>query len=106
MAIISTYAPHGGRSYDERLSFFQNPREFWSSISSYGPKLCVGDLNSRLYCRMAGEEDIIGSYFPHKSDKILFPELNRFLLMEFCTSVELCIASTFVQKSFDQLVTY
>ena len=105
LAILSCYAPHSGRDFEERLQFFQDLTCFWRSISSYGPRICMGDLNSRLYCRFAGEDDIIGDYmFQSRGEPNKFA--NRHLLMEFCSSNNLRIVNTFIDRPIDQQILY
>ena len=78
---------------------------FWRSISTHGPKICMGDFNSRLYCRYAGEKDIIGpfAFFNPGEPKA---DSNRHLLMEFCAAYNLQIANTLQDQSSDKLDTY
>ena len=106
IAIMTVYAPQSGRSFDERFTFFNTLFEFWKSLSSHGPKLIYGDLNSRLYEQYAGEDEIFGPYFFKNSVKHITSDMNRFLLMEFCSACDLQIANTFVDLPPDQLVTY
>ena len=103
---MSCYTPHAGKEFQERVEYFQHLAIYWKSISSHGPKLCFGDFNSRLYCRFAGEEEIIGEYFFQNDKDHLHPSLNRFLLLEFCAQFQLQIANTFLEKPKNQLVTY
>ena len=83
LAVISAYAPHAGRPFDERFNFFQDVTTYWQSISVNGQKMCFGDFNSRLYCKYAGEEDIIGSHYVKNQEKHMVASMNRFLLIEF-----------------------
>ena len=106
LALISAYAPHAGRPFEERFNFFQQLTSFWHSISVNGPKICMGDFNSRLYCRMAGEEEYIGIHFFTNRLRPFEPRMNRFLLLEFCASVSAGIANTFFEQPADQIVTY
>ena len=76
------------------------------SISSHGPKICLGDLNSRLYCRLAGENEIIGPYFFSNGSKQLNSNMNRFLLLETCARCDLQIANTFIKRANEKQVTY
>ena len=104
-AILSCYAPHAGRDFEERLGYFQDLAKFWKSVSSYGPKLCLGDFNSRLYCRFAEEEQIIGKHFFKNKITKLRPTFNRYLLIKFCTQFDIQIANTFFDKPDERLVT-
>ena len=46
--IISAYAPHSGRPFDERLAFFENLKGFYEAMQTHGPTIVFGDMNSRL----------------------------------------------------------
>ena len=96
----------GGKTFEDPFSFFQSLKNFWQSVSVNGPKLCYGDFNSRLYTRLAGEETFIGQHFFQKPSKILRPDMNRFLLLEFCAFGSLCIANTFYDRPVEEMVTY
>ena len=106
VALISAYAPHAGRPFEERFGFFQQLCGFWRSISVNGPRICFGDFNSRLYCKLAGEEDHIGQFYFQNRMATLRPDLNRFLLLEFCACASVQIANTFVDLPLDKIVTY
>ena len=94
-AIISTYAPTGKYFLDERQGFFQDLRHYYESISVNGLKLIMGDLNSRLYCRYAGEDHIIGDYYFRNAVSQLNPSLNRFFLIR---SVILSLINLYINK--------
>ena len=102
---MSCYAPHAAKNFDERFEFFQALTTFWRSISAHGPKICMGDFNSRLYCRFAGEEEFIGDYAFFNNG---YPKANsnRYLLAELCISNDLLIANTFFDRFPENLVTY
>lgn len=95
IAIVSTYAPHAKRPFEERFQFFQDLTKYWQSISVNGQKLCFGDFNSRLYCRFGGEEKFIGQHYFKNQEKSMVGSLNRFLLLEFCATTNNCLANTF-----------
>lgn len=105
-AIVSAYAPHNERPIDERTQFFSNLASFYSSISVNGLKLIVGDLNSRLYTRYAGEEQIIGNHFFESTRSRISMNANRFLLTEMCTSCNLAVANSFFDVPVENQVTY
>ena len=88
LAILSCYSPHAGKDFEERFEFFQTLNHFWKSISSHDPRICMGDFNSRLYCRFAGEEQILGE-FTLKNNDSLISNSNKYLLIEFCSSYDL-----------------
>ena len=106
MTIITAYAPHAGRPFDERFEFFQNLSELWLNSSAHGPKICYGDFNARLYQRFADEHHIIGDHFFHKIKKDINVHMNRSLLLEFCEHAEICIANTFFDHPPEELVSY
>ena len=106
IAVVSTYAPHAERPFEERFQFFQDLTKYWDSISVNGQKLCFGDFNSRLYCRFGGEEQIVGPHFVRNQDKCITGTMNRFLLLEFCASTNNCIANTFFEHPHEKLVTF
>ena len=68
--------------------------------------MCFGDLNSRLYYKFGGEEQIIGPYFVKNQDKNMTATMNRFMLLEFCTVTSTCIANTFFDHPLEKLVTF
>ena len=63
MILFSTYAPPQTIKHpvNERQQFFNELAEFWMLVSCNGPKIIAGDLNSRLYCRLANEHSFIGN---------------------------------------------
>ena len=71
-----------------------------------GQKMCFGDLNSRLYYRFGGEESIIGPYYVKNQEKNMVSSMNRYLLVEFCSTTSTCIANTFLEHPLENLVTY
>ena len=68
--------------------------------------MCFGDFNSRLYCKYAGEENIIGSYYVKNQEKTMTASMNRFLLIEFCSSTSTCIGNTFLDHPIENRITY
>ena len=106
-AVFSIYAPTSAYAYDVRQKFFEKLSVFYKSVSAHGPKYVLGDFNSRIFERQAGEERIIGdSYFRNAKPVSLSSTLNRFLLCEFCSSCELQIANTFFQQPVANQITY
>ena len=102
---FSAYAPHSGKSFDERQSFFQSTAEIFSKTSSHGPKYLLGDWNARLYQRLPGEEHVVG---PHvfSNPYVQVPDgSNRNLLVEFCTGAGLEISNTFHEVDPENQVT-
>ena len=104
-AFISAYAPHSGKTYVERQTFYNELGEFIAKTTSHGPKFVLGDFNARLYRRLPGEEDIIGhGVFTNLSASI--PDnANRYLLAEMCAAKGLVMANTFFDNSLEETVT-
>ena len=46
--LCSIYAPHPGKTLDERQTFYQSLAEWIASISGHGPLVLLGDMNARL----------------------------------------------------------
>ena len=57
MVICSLYAPHSGKPFDERQTFFQAAAEWMNSLSRHGPLLALGDFNARVHKMHAGDSD-------------------------------------------------
>ena len=79
--------------------------EFYQSVSVNGPRMICGDLNSRLYFRQS-DEDCIESYYFQNSCQHLSSDMNRFLLVEFCTAGKMQMGNTFFNVDPERLVTY
>ena len=79
--------------------------EFYQSVSVNRPRMICGDLNSRLYFRQS-DEDCIGSYYFQNSCQHLTSDMNRFLLVEFCTAGKMQIAHMFFDVDPERLNTY
>ena len=60
--IINTYAPHNGHDYQLRQQYFSALADVSSSMSAYGLKLIVGDLNSRIHNNIGGEDQVFGEF--------------------------------------------
>ena len=91
---------------NERQQFFNELAEFWISVSCNGPKIIAGDLNSRLYCRLANEQSFIGNSIIEQIERKLDMSMNRFQLIELCSELELQIHNTFSNMELHDLVTY
>ena len=59
---FNVYAPHGGYDYNTRQEFFTQIGEVFSTTRSYGPRILVGDCNSRIHNNIGGEDDVLGPY--------------------------------------------
>ena len=108
MKIINAYAPHGGYSYDTRQMFFSQLGQVLDDTNSFGLKLVVGDLNSRIHRCCHGEEDLFGQYCFGKAcyNPGSHPEYNREFLLEMCVANGLCVANTFLDIATEHQVTY
>ena len=93
-------------SFQDRQLFFEELSNFWQSISCNGPKCVIGDMNSRLYRHISGEDHIIGPNITHQSHRAIPAHANRSLLIEFCTECELLIANTFRESDEKNSFTY
>ena len=62
MALMSAYAPHSGYPFDQRQVFFEQLGDMIENTSVNGLKLVTGDLNSRIYRRLRGEEYVLGEF--------------------------------------------
>ena len=108
VVLLSAYAPPQTPNHpiDERQSFFQSLSKLWSESSCNGPRFLLGDLNSRLYKRLPGEEAYIGESFVEHQHRQLHADMNRFQLMQLCAECDLQIVNTFTDHSLSNLVTY
>ena len=88
---------------DIRQAYFHKLANFWSSFSCNGPKIIAGDLNSRLYVRMANEHSIIEPHIIEKKRKHLDADMNRFYLVQLCMEFDLQIANTFMPGTLQDL---
>lgn len=52
--------------HSKKDSFFQNVQKYLQRISVIGPNLCVGDFDSRLYCKYVWEGKNIWTSFLQK----------------------------------------
>ena len=105
MAVISAYAPHSGRPYDERQNFYAELERAFQRTSVNGSRIVFGDLNARLHRRLPSEEDIFGDYVFETRSRMELGS-NRELLVELCTSFALAAANTFIDLPPEELVTY
>ena len=108
MILFSTYAPPQTTKHpvNERQQFFNELAQFWMSVSCNRPKIIAGDLNSRLYCRLANEHSFIGNSIVEQIERKLDMSMNRFQLIELCSELELQIHNTFSNMELHDLVTY
>jgi hypothetical protein len=106
IALVSAYAPHNLKPYDQRHQFYVDLGSMLENCSVNGPRYIYGDFNARLGKYKRGEEHILG---PHGFGEEAVHQVdvpNRDLLMEFCTDREYVAANTFQECGDDQKVTF
>jgi len=108
VVLFSAYAPPQTPNHpvNERQECFHSLAQFWSEVSCNGPKVVLGDFNSRLYARLPGEEDMIGDSIVRYANMKLKADMNRFLLMQLCSECDLQVVNTFSGLSVAELVTH
>jgi hypothetical protein len=106
IGLISAYAPDSGYNFDIRQQFFRELGEMYSKTSVNGPKLILGDLNSRLQRRLPGEDDYMGEYTFGNRGATLETGSNRELLVELCAEHCLVIGNTFFEHPPEEQVTF
>lgn len=105
VCIVSAYSPHSGYSYNERQHFYTELGNFVDKLSSNGPKLVYGDFNAKLFRQLPTETDVIGLYVHPSANSEMSPELNRYLLHEFCVARSMVISNTFFNEPPERRVT-
>ena len=105
MVICSLYAPHSGKPFDERQTFFQATAEWMNSLSRHGPLLALGDFNARLHKRHAGESHLIGPHIFGNKNAYFNAESNRSLLLEMREALGLFVANTGFDLPVEKQVT-
>ena len=105
MVICSLYAPHSGKPFDERQTFFQATAEWMNSLSRHGPLLALGDFNARLHKMHAGESHLIGPHIFGNKNAYFNAESNRSLLLEMCEALGLFVANTGFDLPVEKQVT-
>ena len=103
--IFSAYAPHSGKPFDQRHTFFHDLADFVESRSAHGPKLILGDFNSKLYYRMDGEHAVVGDHVLLCPGAVCKEDANRHLLVETFTHLNMCLANTFFDIPMGDLAT-
>ena len=103
--LLSVYAPQGGLLYDVRQAFFTDLSSCLLS-KVHGPTIVLGDLNSRLHYRCAGEEDVMGPHVFGNPHAVLDPLSNRELLVQLCRTASMVIATSLFSHPQERLATY
>jgi len=104
--IISAYAPHNLKPLSERFQFFSALDGAYRHCSANVGKIIFGDLNSRIGSKRAGEEDFVGAFTFGRAAVHQVEVPNRDLLLETCTSNELCVANTFIPGGPEEKETF
>ena len=104
--MITAYAPHNGKSAEEKLRFYNELDQCYRSLSANQGKLVLGDFNARLGQCQPGEELLLGDYSPGRPVTHGFEPCNRDLLLEFCESTGTLVANTFYDTPLEEKMTY
>ena len=104
-AVVSAYAPHSGKDFLKRQSFFNELSDFVRKLSAHGPKLIMGDMNARLHEQFVGESLVVGPHVFASPGSDCKPDANRHLLVEACTQFDMCLANTFFELPLESLAT-
>ena len=84
LGIITGYAPHNLKPYDERHNFYVQLNTLWEKTCVNGSKFIVGDLNARIGLCRAGEEQVFGQFGFCREAVHRVEATNRDILFEFC----------------------
>ena len=57
--LCSIYAPHSGKAFDERPTFYQSLAVWIAGLSGHGPLILLGDFNARLHKRVDSDPDLV-----------------------------------------------
>ena len=106
VGIITGYAPHNLKPYDERHDFYVNLGRLWEDTSVNGHKYLFGDFNARIGFRKPGEHEVFGP-FGFGGEAVHQVDVpNRDLLFEFCTGLEYSVGNMFHQTPAHQKATF
>ena len=106
VGIISAYAPHNLKPYDERRRFYMELGKLLDKTSVNGSKYILGDLNAKIGQRRAAEENALGPHCYGTEAVHGVESPNRELLMEFCTDYGYLVGNTFFETSAEKKVTF
>ena len=110
--LISAYAPHAGRTEEEKEAFYEDLQLLYSSYKNKGPTWIMGDMNARIVKATSEEEQsYIGKFtFRPESASALSGNdgivHNRSLLVSFCMGNECILANTWFKKQDRHLASY
>ena len=102
MTVCCVYAPHNGKSVEEKRSFFHNMSSWLTSRSRRGPLCVLGDFNAHLHRRFEAEPPFIGPFLFGNPDAQVnaSSNSNRSFLVELCESNNLVVANTLFFRAF------
>ena len=106
VGIITGYAPHNLKPYDERHDFYINLGKLWEQTSVNGHKYLFGDFNARIGFQKAGEHEVFGPFGFGREAVHQVDVPNRDLLFEFCTGLDYSVGNMFLQTPPDQKMTF
>ena len=106
VALITGYAPHNLKPYDERQNFYTQLGHILEKTSVNGSKFVLGDFNARIgWCR-AGEEHAFGPYGFGREATHQVDVSNRELLLEFCTGYQYMVGNMLVHTPPSEMATF
>ena len=106
LKVLSCYAPHSKKPYDVRKKFYNDLLSNWKVSTSHTSTMVLGDFNAKLFHRLPGEEDILGSFVFASPFSVDLASSNRELLLEACVAMSAVVGNTFFENSEEHLVTY
>ena len=106
MTVCSIYAPHNGKSVEERRSLFHNMSTWLTSRSRHGPLCVLRDFNARLHRRFEADPPFIGPFVFGNPDAQVDASSNRSFLVELCERNHLAVADTFIERLAEEQATY
>ena len=106
IGLLSCYAPHNLKPYDDGLHFYSELGKLWERTSVSGPKYLFGDFNARIAFRRCGEEHVLGPHGFGREAVHGVETPNRDLLLEFCAGHEYVVGNMMKRTPDSQKVTY
>ena len=106
VGIITGYAPHNLKPYDDRHRFYLELGTLLELTSVNGPKYILGDFNARIGFQRPGEDTCYGPFGFGRELVHITDIPNRDLLLEFCTEMEYAVGNMFISTPAEQKITY
>ena len=106
ISVICAYAPQSGLDFDIRHAFFSDMHTFTNKVKAHGPTYTIGDFNSRFHEHFHLETDVVGPFAWGNPDASITATSNQHLLIEHCSSLDLVVANTFINRPVEKRVTY